>query len=65
MASQVVELALGRIFRLAGRPEQDGDVEQYEQCRQLILDELDPDGTIKTDYRPNWARDRLKGAQGD
>ena len=57
-----VQLALGRIFRLMSRPEQPGDVEQYEQSRAIILDAADP--TIP-EYRPCWVRDRLKGAQGD
>lgn len=34
----LVELAIGRIFRLMLRPCQPGDVEQYERCRQLILE---------------------------
>lgn len=71
-----VQLALGRIFRMASRPTQPGDVAEYERCRGVILDILDPvapklaDGTVihwqsAPDERPNWARDRNKGAQGD
>lgn len=57
-----VQLALGRIFRLASRPAQEGDAQDYERCRAIILEVLNPDP-----YRPPicWARDRLKGAQGD
>lgn len=65
MERAAVNLAIGRIFRLASRPTQPGDVEQYEQCRALILDILDPDYSMPTPYRANWARDRLTGAQGD
>ena len=56
------ELALGRILRLASRPEQPGDIEEYERCRSIILNTFEP---VNADYRPDWARDRLKGAQGD
>lgn len=57
-----VDLAFGRILRLASRPSQPGDVEEYERCRRIILDAL-PAGA--EDYTPSYARDRLKGAQGD
>lgn len=57
-----IRCALGRIFRMGARPTQPGDVEEYEQCRNLILDLSEPPGE---DYRPNYARDRMKGAQGD
>lgn len=53
-----VRLAIGRIFRLASRPSQPGDIEQYESCRRLIMDILDPANTATTGYQPNWARDR-------
>lgn len=59
----LAQLALGRIFRLASRPVQPGDIEEYHRCRAIILDALEPSDTL--DYTPNWARDRLKGAQGD
>jgi hypothetical protein len=59
-----VELALGRIFRLASRPTKPGDVEEYERCRAIIMDAIAPDG-VTPDYTPCWARDRLSGAQGD
>jgi hypothetical protein len=62
--SKTVELALGRIFRLASRPEQPGDVEDYERCRRLILDILDPNGDVKADHAHDYARDYGKGAQG-
>ena len=32
------ELALGRIFRICSRPEQPGDVKEYERCRKIIMD---------------------------
>jgi hypothetical protein len=50
-----VSLALGRIFGMMQRPTQPGDVEEYERCRAVILDELCPgtDPLPKT-YRPNY-----------
>lgn len=58
----VMSLALGRILRLASRPTQPGDVAEYERCRALILDELNPPPY----HEPIcYSRDRLKGAQGD
>lgn len=74
--TKAVELALGRIFRLASRPEQPGDVADYERCRRVILDILAPiDVPLHAAYGSgyaakeepgvNYARDRNKGAQGD
>ena len=60
----LVNLAIGRIFRLAARPTQPGDVQEYLRCRDLIRDTLDPHNTY-VDTRPNYIRDRLKGAAGD
>jgi hypothetical protein len=57
-----VECALGRIFRLLSRPAQPGDVEQYEAARRVILDSLEPGTEV---WRPDYARDRGKGAAGD
>jgi hypothetical protein len=57
----LVELAIGRVFRLMSRPAAPGDVQEYERCRKIVLDHTEP----AKDYAPNWARDRLKGAQGD
>ena len=59
---QTVNLAFGRIFRLMSRPEQSGDAADYERCRAVILDVLDPPPFI--DRAPDYGRDRLKGAQG-
>lgn len=55
-----VNCAIGRIFRLASRPEQPGDAAEYERCRRVILDlvEAPKDMTIC------YARDYGKGAQG-
>jgi hypothetical protein len=33
-----VQMALGRIFALMSRPFQEGDVEQYEKARGVVLD---------------------------
>lgn len=60
--TQTMQLAIGRIFRLMSRPEQPGDVAEYERCRALILDLSEP---VTPEYRPNWTRDRLSGAAGD
>ena len=38
----LVKCALGRLFRIMSRPYQDGDVEQFEQCRRVVLDVLQP-----------------------
>jgi hypothetical protein len=56
-----VQLALGRIFRLMSRPAQDGDVEQYEAARRVVLDHTD---NVVADYSPNYARDHNRGAAG-
>jgi hypothetical protein len=61
-----VQLALGRIFRLMLRPEEPGDVEQYERARKIVLDAADEfQITSGPDYEHCWVRDRFKGAQGD
>lgn len=63
-AQATIELALGRIFRLGSRPTQPGDVADYERCRRLILDHVEGHSHLP-DYSHDYARDRLKGAQGD
>ena len=60
--NKIVELALGRILLLSSRPEQPGDVEEYEHCRSIILNALGSTGP--PDYQVNYARDHRKGAQG-
>lgn len=57
-----IQLALGRMFGMMLRPFEPGDVEEYERCRAIVLDVSDP---VTQDTRPNWARDRLRGAAGD
>jgi hypothetical protein len=59
----LAELAFGRILRMAFRPAQAGDVEEYYRCRGIMLDLLEPVFSFQ-DTRPNYARDRLKGAAG-
>ena len=39
-----MQLALGRILRLASRPEQSGDIAEYERCRKLFLDAAERKG---------------------
>lgn len=58
---QIVNLAIGRIFRMASRPSQPGDVAEYERCRGLILDRVD----ASVDMAPCYIRDRMRGAAGD
>jgi len=61
---QEVQLAIGRIFRMASRPTEPGDIELYEQARSIILNAAD--GVMAPYHEPHcWARDRLMGAQGD
>lgn len=67
-ATQTINLALGRIFGMMQRPEQSGDVAEYERCRPLILRLIDPDNSISIAARAtahDYGRDRLRGAQGD
>ena len=61
LLNKAKELAIGRIFRLLSRPHQEGDVADYEQCRQLIM----TDAPEFVDRRPNWVAQRRSGAQGD
>lgn len=62
---QIAQLALGRILRLASRPNQPGDVEEYEHCRAIILDALAPETPFSGLPVHCWMRDRTKGAGGD
>lgn len=59
---EIVALALGRIFRLASRPTQPGDVEAYEEARAIVL--AHAPGALGG-WSPSWVRDRRKGAVGD
>lgn len=54
-------LALGRLFRMGSRPFREGDIEEYHRLRSIIVD----GAPSYHDTRPNYARDRLKGAAGD
>lgn len=65
--SRIAQLAMGRIFLLGSRPEQPGDIEQYETCRAIILNVLGGSfaSLDRFDPTPNYARDRLRGAAGD
>lgn len=55
--AQLVELALGRIFRLGSRPTQPGDVAVYEHCRAIIVAIC---GGEVPSWQPNHARDYHK-----
>jgi len=62
----IIKMALGRIFLLGSRPEQPGDIEQYEKARHALLTAYDEAPfEVERDNRPNWAKERLNGAQGD
>jgi hypothetical protein len=61
--ARIVNLALGRMFRMMSRPEQPNDAEEYRRCRTIILDFAGDD--TPADYRPNYARERNSGAAGD
>lgn len=61
--ARLSELALGRLGRLLSRPFKEGDVEQYEMVRAVIM--ALHDGNRLPDYQPNYTRDRNKGAAGD
>lgn len=55
--SAVVELAFGRILRMAARPERAGDVADYERCRRIIMDELggyDLPASVERAPLPGW-----------
>ena len=61
----IVRLALGRIFRLASRPAQPGDIEQYENARHAILVACDDAPfAVGPDCSSNIALHRGRGAQG-
>lgn len=58
--TQASQLAFGRILRMAARPEQPGDVAEYERCRKIILDEAEAAGIDISrppglgTFRPGW-----------
>jgi len=65
-ADATMRLALGRILCLLSRPFEPGDVAQYENARAAFYAAHDASGRPDPgDTRPNWARDRLRGAAGD
>jgi hypothetical protein len=69
--SFVVEAALGRLFRMMLRPSREGDVAEYERCKNTILAILEPPPsplghvTVGEPTAPNYLRDRFRGAAGD
>ena len=48
---KAAELALGRILRMAARPPQPGDVDEYYRCRGIIL-AADEAGAIDKATKP-------------
>lgn len=62
----LVQMALGRLFLMAQRPYQPGDEDTFHAIRSIVLDEAERRGlSHEPGYQPNYARDRLRGAQGD
>jgi hypothetical protein len=60
---KTMELAFGRILRLGSRPAREGDVEEYERCRAILMaGDFRLRGTSLVDNTPNFARDRNKGS---
>ena len=37
-ARQLARLAFGRILRMGARPAQEGDGEEYERCRAIVME---------------------------
>jgi len=58
---QIVNMALGRLFSIMSRPFREGDIEQFERVRAVVVSEL---GEERVEPVHCWARDRLRGAQG-
>ena len=56
-----VQLAIGRLFLMLSRPEQTGAIKTFHKIRAIVLDSAEH----QPDYRPNYAGQRLTGAQGD
>lgn len=56
----LAQLALGRILRMGSRPAQNGDVAKYYRCRDIVTDLAE----APEDHRPNYVRDRYRGAAG-
>lgn len=46
--TKTMQLALGRILRLASRPEQADDIAEYERCRKVFMDAADEAGFNST-----------------
>lgn len=58
-AARVMDCAIGRLFLIASRPEQPGDVETYYACRTAILDAaealgISPQARSIGTHRPSW-----------
>jgi len=35
---RLAELAIGRILRMGSRPFREGDIEEYERCKAIVMD---------------------------
>lgn len=65
-ARVMLTLAIGRLLRIGSRPYQPGDDKTYADCRAVAMEAADVLRLkTKEGYRYSYARDRMKGAQGD
>jgi len=56
---QLMQLAIGRILRMASRPAEPGDVAEYERCREIFMDAAAEQGIVAKETsigycRPGW-----------
>lgn len=42
--TKAIELALGRILRIAARPFEEGDYDEYDRCRAIIMEAAEDAG---------------------
>ena len=59
-AEQAMNLAIGRIFLLGSRPEQEGDIKQYEDARYVALCAAEYLGISVSEQAHSYQRDYHK-----
>ena len=64
-ASAALSLAIGKLFRIASRPAQEGDVGAYLHLRGVALDAAEVLRISANVPNRSWAAQRNCGAQGD
>lgn len=52
---KMVNMAIGRLFSIMMRPEQEGDLEEYEKCKKVIMHFSDE---IHEDYEQQVTENR-------